>query len=149
MPTLPAPVPQRKYADPSDEPITCEVCQTVVRLGDSHSFVLGWGTTGPHNIAAFTCGGGKDGNGQHFCCSQACAIAAGHACIDEHLVPLHAHHVAVKQGALAAIAPPDSAPASAEAASGGAADPVQDPVPVKRTRSRGGSVVRITEVPTP
>lgn len=105
MPTLPPPEPQRAYPDPSDEPIRCEVCGTTVRLGDSFSFILGWGTTGPHNIAAFTCGGGKDGNGQHFCCSRDCVIAAGHACIEEHLVPRHDQHVATKLAALAPIAP--------------------------------------------
>lgn len=117
MPVLPPPTPRRQYPDPSDEPIECEVCGNVVRLGDSFSFVLGWGTTGPHNIAAFVCGGGKDGNGQHFTCSRECAITAAKACIDEHLVPRHEEHVQRKLAAGAVTV--TEAPAPAPAPQGG------------------------------
>lgn len=85
----PAAAPRNPLPDPDDRPITCEVCGTVVRVGDSFSFLLSWGTTGPVPITAFGCTGG-----QHFCCSRDCAVQAAHACIDEHLVPLHEerHH---------------------------------------------------------
>lgn len=89
---LPPPLPLKASPDPDDEPMQCEVCGGAMRKGDSFSFILGWGTTGPVPIAAFTCGGGHYGTGQHFTCSRKCAIAAAAACIDEHLAPRHESH---------------------------------------------------------
>lgn len=75
--------------DPDDEPMVCEVCGEPVRKGDTFSFSLSWGTTGPVPIAAFHCGGGHYGHGQHFTCSRECAVAAAKACVEEHLLPMH------------------------------------------------------------
>lgn len=84
-PTLPPAQPR----DPSAQPVACEVCGAQTTIGNSYSFVMTFATTGPAHdgimLAAFQCPAE-----QHFCCSVACAQAAAHACIDEHLVPAHA-----------------------------------------------------------
>lgn len=82
-----------KQVDPDDRPIECEVCGRIVRHGDTYSFLLSFGTTGPVPISGFSCEGG-----QHFTCSKEHALSAAHACIDEHLAP---HHDAQRAQALA------------------------------------------------
>ena len=80
--------------DPSMTLIVCEICGATMTLGDSHSFIITYGTTGPAHVSgnkpsAFQCP-----SLQHFTCSADHARVAAHACIDEHLLPLHASAMA-------------------------------------------------------
>lgn len=88
MTTLPAPIAE----DPSAREVSCAVCGTVTTIGASHSIVIVYAVTGGSRIPAYNC------PAQHFCCSQECARTAAHACIDEHMIPLHAAKVQAQQG---------------------------------------------------
>lgn len=85
--------------DPSAAPVICEVCGTPTTVGASHSFIIIYATTGgAPGLPAFQCPAT-----QHFCCSQACAARAAHACIDEHLLGEHAARLAATPTGQAAI----------------------------------------------
>lgn len=94
-------LPPAAKGDPSARVVDCEGpgCLNSVRVGDSHSFIIVYATTGPAvptdgggagRIPAFGC----DAE-QHFCCSHECAVAAGHACLDEHVAAGHAPRASV------------------------------------------------------
>ncbi len=86
------PIPQaRQRPDPSAQVIACEQCGAMTTIGDSHSFVIVYATTGPGGrIPSFQCPAE-----QHFACSQECAALLGHMCIDEHLRPLHSQKLSI------------------------------------------------------
>lgn len=77
-------LPPAQRPDPSAANVSCAICGTVITVGESYSFVVIFATTGHPAIPAFQCPAE-----QHFTCSVAHAQAAAHACIDEHLVPMH------------------------------------------------------------
>ena len=66
-------------------------CDVMVEEGQSFSILIAMGTTGPAHaetglmIPGYGCPGEN-----HFCCSIEHAALAGHACIDEHVLPMHA-----------------------------------------------------------
>ena len=84
--------------DPSEEQVPCNICGTLVPIGQSHSFVA---SVVPDNDAThpgWQCIDGKGGHMgevdwsqshtfQHFACSQEHAIAATKTCLEQHIAP--------------------------------------------------------------
>lgn len=95
---LAAPMPY----DPSARIIACEApgCDKTFPVGDSYSFVITFATTGPaiahpagpRRLLPVQCP-----QEQHFACCPEHAQIVGHACLDEHIAPLHAAQVAALQ----------------------------------------------------
>ena len=98
--------------DPSSLTIPCEApgCQQSMQLGDAHSFISCYATTGPavneagHRVAAFQCH-----HMQHYGCSVEHAAEAHARCVREHMMPEHGR----RADALRQSTPPTPAAAPA------------------------------------
>jgi hypothetical protein len=90
-------------------------CPNTVVRGEAFSFILTFATRGADGrLGAFQCPDDRAifaGNlhAQHFCCSLEHAVLCAHACLDEHIAPLHTAEVA-------ALAEMDKAEADEKAA---------------------------------
>lgn len=88
MATILPPPKARVIHDPDAELISCAICGAKIPRGDSYSIQMTFATNGP----GFVSPSGRNpqcDEEQHFGCSEAHAVQAAHACLDEHLAPKH------------------------------------------------------------